>query len=432
MPLPDPAQNFRKLIKALWISGSFNVLFAAFFIYWVFMERPPMPYYELKPAEKKEEQAPLALDQGNAELLRRFRTLGREQLMAKLSDRQWVENGYTQRDLALACLVQMHYFDLGKALQQDIHSLQKRTLAYGRYQNGTLAQAALFPGLTDVQYQNIIEYAYKEKWPLTPQGLFLAIKKSIGKKESPDPSLIDAFSLTSEYLTTELLFNRSSAPLEKSEIILILSEGSWEMLSAFTEHQRAVQDLSEARRQKFLLDWIEQGSRGAAYTLIKTDGRFAASKLDDANVLRALSLLKHKTELAQLYALALLKSPRGEAVLKMAAQRLYEYAGEEPPEQPLHEAIARFVPTTPSSAPSKPKSSPIGIPPIQPKPLAAKSKASQKAQAYTLRYYVVQEGDSLWKISRMYKADLETIKKINQLQSDFLKPGITLKIPVSA
>lgn len=432
MQLSDPATNLRKLTRALIISGGINVFFVTFFIYWVFIERPPVPYYELKPAEKKEEQAPLAMNQGNAELLRRFRNFSREQLVAKLSDTQWVENGYTQRDLALACLVQNFYFDLPKALQQDLNTLQKRTLAYGRFQNGTLAEVLLFPGLNDGQYQKILEFAFKEKWPLTPQGLFLEVKKAISNKESPDPTLIDAFSLTPEYLATELLFNRSSAPLEKSEIILILSQGTWEMLSAFTESQRAVQDLSEARRQKFLVDWIDQGSRAAAYVLLKTDGRFAATKLDDAHVLNLLGLLKEKTDLAQMYALAVLKSPRGDAVLKVAAQRLYEYAGEQPPEQPLHSALVRFVPTvSSSSASSKPKSSPIGIPPIQPKPMAAKSKNQQKAQSCTFRYYVVQEGDSLWKISRMYKADLESIKKINQLQSDFLKPGTTLKIPVN-
>lgn len=429
MLIADPANNLKKIVKALIISGIVNVLFITFFIYWIFMERPPMPYYELKPAEKNEEHAPLALNQSNAEILRSFRNLSREQLMSKLSDAQWVENGYTQRDLALACLMQMHYFDLEKALQQNLNAFQKRTLAYGRYQDGSLAEVTLFPGLSESQFKKIMDYGYKEKWPMTSQGLYLTIQKTMSKKGNPDPSLIDAFSLTPEYIATELLFNRSSAPLEKSEIILILSEGNWELISVFKEHQRAVQDLSAANRQKFLLDWIDYGSRAAAYTLLKTDGRFAAAKLDDAHVLRILTLVKDKTELAQIFTLAVLKSPRSDSVLKMAAQRLYEYAGESPPEQPLSEALVKFVPAASKAALSKSKPAPIGIPPIQPKKA---SNVKPTPQNYTLRYYVVQDGDSLWKISKMYRSDLETIKKINQLESDFLKPGTTLKIPIKA
>jgi len=43
--------------------------------------------------------------------------------------------------------------------------------------------------------------------------------------------------------------------------------------------------------------------------------------------------------------------------------------------------------------------------------------------------YVVQEGDSLWKIARKYKIDIDLIKKRNGLKSDALKPGTTLKLP---
>ena len=117
----------------------------------------------------------------------------------------------------------------------------------------------------------------------------------------------------------------------------------------------------------------------------------------------------------------------------MAAQRLYEYAGEDPPEQLiLHNAMARFVQKSlPVSSLSLAKTMPIGIVPIQPKPTVGKSvvENKQKFKNTPIRYYVVQEGDSLWKISRKYKAHIESIKTINHLQSDFLKPGTTLKIP---
>src|SRR5262245_8555802 len=125
-----------------------------------------------------------------------------------------------------------------------------------------------------------------------------------------DPTLIDAFYLTPEFLSVELLFNRSEKEVEKQELLQMLCEGEWKLLSFFTEQQRAVQDLSAARRQRFLLDYVERGNRKAAYLLLKTDGDFAAHKLDDPHVMALLRLLPHKTPEAEQFALEQLTSPR--------------------------------------------------------------------------------------------------------------------------
>jgi LysM repeat protein len=57
----------------------------------------------------------------------------------------------------------------------------------------------------------------------------------------------------------------------------------------------------------------------------------------------------------------------------------------------------------------------------KPNGTAPKTKAPQ--------VYVVQQGDSLWKISRRFGVSVETLKSYNQLKSDSIKPGDTLKIP---
>ena len=44
--------------------------------------------------------------------------------------------------------------------------------------------------------------------------------------------------------------------------------------------------------------------------------------------------------------------------------------------------------------------------------------------------YVVQKGDTLWDIARMYTGvSVSTIKKLNNLKSNNLKPGSKLIIP---
>lgn len=429
----DKNERMRQLTKALFFSGACNIVLLCLLLYWIIRDRPPAPYYELKPAEKKEQQAPLAIDRSNAEVLRLFRPLPKDQLAAKLNNAQLVENGYTQRDLALACLIQFHHFDLNRALAGQPWVEQQRTLVYGRHQDGSLAEINVYPGLSDSQFQAIISFINTEKWPLTGKGLFLLLSHHLKKKESPDTTLIDAFYLAPEFLAVEMLFSRSDASVDKTELLQLLSEGDWEMLSRFAEQQRIAQDLSPARRQKFLLNYIEHGSNSAAYLILKTDGQFAARKLDDGNILRMLGMLIDKTPEAEQFALSQLMSPRGDAVWKMAAQRLYDYAGETPPEKYHHHAaLARFVKKN-SIITIANQPPPVIVPPIKPKPVSnlPSSKQKKTTPGRGVRYYVVQDGDSLWKISRLYKVDIDKLKNFNQLQSDSLKPGTTLRIPIN-
>lgn len=45
------------------------------------------------------------------------------------------------------------------------------------------------------------------------------------------------------------------------------------------------------------------------------------------------------------------------------------------------------------------------------------------------RLYIVQEGDSLWKIARRFNVDVEHLRAHNKLKSDALKPGTPIRIP---
>ncbi len=69
--------------------------------------------------------------------------------------------------------------------------------------------------------------------------------------------------------------------IDKTELLTVLCQGTWKMLSNFAEQQRVSQDLSPARRQKLLLEYIAHESRAAAHVLIKSDAGFATNKLDD-------------------------------------------------------------------------------------------------------------------------------------------------------
>ncbi len=64
---------------------------------------------------------------------------------------------------------------------------------------------------------------------------------------------------------------------------------------------------------------------------------------------------------------------------------------------------------------------------------AAKKKVSHtpRQKESAALYYNVQNGDSLWTISRKFRISMTDIKRWNSLKSNFLKPGETLKIKKS-
>lgn len=437
--------RIRNLTRTLLISGGINVLLLAAFFYFYFRELPPNPYYESKPVQQ---ESSASLDRSNKALLHSFRSLPVEKLLTILADTQHVEEGYTKRDLALAALVAFHQFDLSRALLGQTEAPQARHLIIGKTKKGTPAIITVYPGLSEELYQEIIRFANTEKWPFTSKGLFALLRK---QDTQPDPSLIDAFSLSPEFLAMETLFSRSQFPVAKEELIAMLREGDWNLLSEFVNQQKISQDLSPVRRQRFLLDYINRQSKTAAYLLLRTEGPFASKKIDDHQVLTLLNLLTEKTREAEQFALIMLTSPRSDAVWQAAANRLYEYAGVAKPEEDLrHAALAQFVKNFSKSVQKKPKiatssSKNTAVPKLaikKPTPTLKKAapapvaqvkqppKAQPKIQAKPKQQvYIVQEGDSLWKIANRFKVDVPALKKHNQLTSDALKPGTSLKIP---
>jgi LysM repeat protein len=100
--------------------------------------------------------------------------------------------------------------------------------------------------------------------------------------------------------------------------------------------------------------------------------------------------------------------------------------------------------STASTSSSKPKSTP----PAAKKPTsstASKSNATKstttakakpkptpaKKPTSTVRTYAVKQGDTLWGIASKMKSSVERIKAYNGLKSDLVKPGMTIKVPVT-
>lgn len=405
--MTNEQKTLNKIFVYLIISGCCNIILLFALLFVVFKETPPQPFLMPKPQEMV-----VTSDKSNGEWIKIYKNLSTNELYSLLSNSEKVDEGYTKRDLALATLVNFHYFDLKRAVQKKV---QKRRALTPLLRNGKPLEVVLFTGLDDQDFLTIQNFIKTEKWPITTRGLFKQLKKN------EDSSLEDAFYLTPEFSAIEALVSRSKIPLSKKEILNILLEGTYSTIESFYDQQKIVQDLSSSNRQKFLLKYIEQKSSAAALSLLKTDPSFAVKKLDDHHIILLLELLNEKNPLIERFALALLASPRSDEVWKAAANRLYALSSEKPPEKFDHQQIlAHFFPK------------PILMnKPLMEVPLEKAKPPAPSTPTFIPRdkLYVVQEGDSLWKISRRFKLSVETIIDHNQLKSDFLKPGTVLKIP---
>lgn len=453
-------KKIRQLSQALFVSGALNIVILSLWLYWMLREHPPTPYCVQKPASEEQQQIPLADLRESGEVLSHLSQLSFVELVDTLSHAQVIENGYAERDLALACLIAFHHFDFSRALGLEGLPQQKRLLMWRSAPQHPPVPLLLYPGLSQAQFDQLIQFAKHERWPLTSEGLFLSLQKQ--KDQALDPTLMETFMLTPEFWAVEWLFNRSEIRAEKIELLLTLLEGDWTLLKQFADQQKAAQDSSDARRQKFLLDYVKLRSPSAAIVLLKTEWNFCVKKLDDGQVIQLLQLLPANLTEGELFAKEMLGSPRSTNVWKQAARWLYAHVQESMPQEWNYSLVlARFLPEKlkkkegegrvntsvfASSVKSKPKE--ISSKPVtaaNPKKKAATSSPSlnlsaaiankqlldrkKKPEANAAQTYTVQEGDSLWKISRRFKVSIEALKVANGLSSDALQSGTILKIP---
>jgi hypothetical protein len=390
----DWSRRNRWLTQALIISGTLNIGLIATFAYFVIKEKQETMAIELKPAAKE-----TTAQATNAQLLHSYSLLPYQELLLRLENKDLIEEGLTKRDLALACLAAFHHFNLSKALGGL--PLQKRTIPLTNHDE--TIDIPVFPGLADYQFQAVIQYAKTEKWPLTSQGLFYELKRSTSPR---DPSLLDAFYLSSEYHAVHTLLTKTGIPISREQTIDLICEGEWKTAFDLTEQQRRSLDLTVDRRRLFLLEYLDNRSPLAAKILLEADLEFVSKRLDDAQILKLLDLYPEKS--LENFAKELLVSPRTDAVRKRAGCLLFTIGGEPIPDPYDHAlAMQRFFPQ------EQPKTPIVQTQPVKPKK----------------KMHTIEPGDSLWKIARKYHVTVEEIMRVNHMETEKLRLGKQLEIP---
>ncbi|MGL5627076.1 MAG: LysM peptidoglycan-binding domain-containing protein [Candidatus Rhabdochlamydia sp.] len=369
----------KRLTQALIISGTLNMSLLGTFFYFVIKDKNDSLSIELKPLTS-EAKLPSA---SNLEILRSYSVLSYQQLLICLDNQDFVEQGIKKRDLALSCLVAFHHFNLDKALGGI--PLQKRLILLSQEKGSEIIEVPVFPGLADYQFKAISHFAKTEKWPFTAQGLFYELKRSTPPYHS---SLINAFSLTSEYHNVYMLFSKTGISCLTNQLIDLLCEGEWIDLANFNLSQRLALDLSMERCRSFLLAYLDKRSKTAALLLLESSLEFCLQQLEDRHILLFFDLFNHSPNLLKNLSKGLLTAPRTDAVWQLAAQSL-------------------------------------GYSQI---PIKKVDKIEIEKALY--KTYKIQAGDNLWKIARAHKVSIKELKEINKLETDKIRPGRSLQIPM--
>lgn len=397
--------QIRSLTIALFISAALNLILVAYMFFWALTDRPPMPYFEAAQISPTKEVRQAA-NPTNALIVRSYNALPYEQLVLKLQKKGLVEDGFSERDLALAVLATYYDFDVDKALSSRPTPLQRRWMSLGESQESI----QVFPGLSNEDHEAVLVFLKTEKWPFKAKGLFQFLKKDSTRN---DPSLIEAFTLTSEYSWIEKLFKGTAVDTDR--LIALIAEGDWGAVSSLVERIKKQKEPLQEMRQRYLLTELSNGSKQAAAIFLQTDYDFALKRLKDESVDQMVKTMTVADPLTLKYLNAIAASPRSERTKQLALKQYEALSGKK--WEPL---VSREIPVI-KTLPVKPKSAA----PIQQKPVAAKPKPAPIKDTL----YIVQEGDSLWKLSKRYKIPVERIKAYNQLKSDALKPGSALRIP---
>ncbi len=355
--------------------------------------------FDLKPAA-----AAATLQSSNQEILWQFSTLSWAELIGQLDNDDLVEEGYKKRDLALASLVAFHGLDIERALQGFF--IQKRGIAFTRKEGPEEINLILYPGLSEDQFGAIRRFIQTEKFPFTALGLFYEIQHAAQPR---DPALLEAFYLTPEFNSIATLCQRTGIHLPKEFIIEMIAQGDWKTLHQFAAEQKEQMDLTPDRLKKLLLNYVKCRSVLAAKIILQSDREFILKRLDDRDLINFLELFKEPSAPLKELLKELITSARSDTVWKKAAGLLYQFGGLQLPEPYDHNAtLAAFA---------------GGIAPVQKvqEPVIAK-KEEQK--------HTIAHGENLWKIARKYKVSIEALRKANNLETDKLREGKTLIIPI--
>ncbi len=376
-------KKYRRLSQFLIVSALFNIAFGASALYQYFKPVKPLEWTNSKSA----------ISEDSVAVLKNFLNLSYPELISKLGVKSEIEPGLHKRDIALAILHQSYQVDIARALNRPLLSFQHLS-----FTDGAKEKTLPVPrGLIDSDFELIAQFIKQEAWPLTSLGLFQKLK--FGLKEG---ALTQTFYRSEPFSKLFDILKPQIDLIKEENLLSILLKGDCQDLEKFKDQI----EKGSFSLDSFLLYYSDLGSVQAAIYLTKSP-QFSLKNLNDKQALAFIDLLESVPDKQKFLAQNLMQSFRSDNFKEQIRAKGFEL--EEP--KVIQELVVE----------KKVKQDPIPATLAKALSLPTKSKSAKT--------YVVQEGDSLWKISRKFKVDLETLKIVNNLDSENLKPGKVLTIP---
>lgn len=371
-------KKYRRLSQFLIASSLLNVAFISSSVYQYFKPAQPAPWMASK----------VILTQDAASVLKAVLNTPYPELVSQVLNKTSIEPGLLKRDLVLAVLSESYFIDVARALNRpQIH------VQYLTYDDaGKSRQLPVPRGLADSDFELVAQFLKQEAWPLTAKGLFLKLKFGI-----KDDKLKQSFYRAPQFSKIYDALKPTLSPLNEEKLCLILLKGDVTDLEKFSLEIESGQFQPEA----FLTHYILQKSAYAASLLVDLES-FTPKSLTDKEALCLLESLAAFSDKQKQVAQELLSSFRHES---------------------FKQEVLSFVPNLESKIASVSQKEEIK------QKIELPKKTLEQVPAKSARTYVVQEGDSLWKISRKFKIDVESIKTANHLETENLKAGKVLIIP---
>ena len=261
------------LAQILILSVTFNVGLIFTLCYFALRDKKTFKSYELVPHEEHLSKA--SLTQTNEDVLAELSFLSLDQLIHLLNDKTLLEEGYTKRDLALTCLVAFHHFDLERALPH-LDKQSKKATFIG--EEGEKIDLTFYPHLSDESFEVLLNFAKREKFPITTEGLFHWLQAT------PTPKIKKTFARSFEFQAINNLFTHVGDLIDEDQLFDLILDCDWETLQKSIAIIQSSPQFTLDIRRDVLLTFLKSKSQIAAKMLLENDFNFAIKRLSNSEM----------------------------------------------------------------------------------------------------------------------------------------------------